>query len=47
MPHYVSYDFNDLTNLFSARLDYFSDKFYLEYEQVIKSEDGITQFGSI
>ena len=23
------------------------DKFYLEYEQVIKSKDGITQFGSI
>ena len=47
MPHYISYDFNDLTNLFSARLDYFSDEFYLEYEQVIKSKDGITQFGSI
>ena len=47
MPHYVSYDFNDLTNLFSTRLDYFSDDFYFEYEQVIKSKDGITQFGSI
>ena len=47
MPHYVSYDFNDLTNLFSARLDYFSDNFYLEYEQVFKSKDGIIQFGSI
>ena len=47
MPHYVSYDFNDLTNLFSTRLDYFSDEFYFEVEQVIKSKDGITQFGSI
>ena len=47
MPHYISYDFNDLTNLFSTRLDYFSDDFYFEYEQVIKSKDGITQFGSI
>ena len=47
MPHYVSYDFNDLTNLFSSRLDYFSDEFYFEIEQVIKSKDGITQFGSI
>ena len=47
MPHYVSYDFNDLTNLFSTRLDYFSDEFYFEFEQVIKSKDGIPQFGSI
>ncbi len=43
----IAYDFNDLTSLFSTRLDYFSDQFYFEYEQVIKSKDGITQFGII
>ena len=33
-PHYVSYPFEDLTNSFSARIDYNSDNFYLNYEYV-------------
>ena len=43
----VDYDFNELTNLFSTRLDYFSDSFYMNYEFVGKSKDGIVQFGKI
>ena len=46
-PHYISYDFNDLTNLFSTRLDYYTNEFYLEFEQVLKSKDGIIQAGLI
>ena len=46
-PHYISYDFNDLTNLFSTRLDYYTSEFYLEFEQVLKSKDGIMQAGLI
>ena len=45
--NYIEYDFNDLTNLFSTRLDYYTNEFYLEYEQVIKSKDGIIQAGLI
>ena len=43
----VGYEFNDLTNLFSGRIDYVKDTFYFGYEQIYKSEDGITQFGLI
>ena len=43
----VDYDFNELTNLFSTRLDYFSDSFYMNYEYIGKSKDGIVQFGKI
>ena len=43
----VDYDFNELTNLFSTRLDYFSDSFYMNYEFIGKSKDGIVQFGKI
>ena len=46
-PHYIIYDFNDLTNLFSTRLDYYTNEFYLEFEQVLKSKDGIIQAGLI
>ena len=46
-PNYISYVFNDLTNLFSTRLDYYTNEFYLEFEQVLKSKDGIIQAGLI
>ena len=43
----VGYEFNDLTNLFSGRMDYAKNDFYFAYEQIYKTEDGITQFGLI
>jgi|TARA_B100001094_G_scaffold107903_1_gene103887 hypothetical protein len=43
----VGYDFNDLTNLFSARIDYEKNDFYIGYEQIHKTKDGIAQFGLI
>ena len=43
----VGYEFNDLTSLFSARIDYVKNDFYFGYEQILKSEDGVTQFGLI
>ena len=46
-PHYVSYSFEDLTNSFSARIDYNSDNFYANYEYAHKSEDGVVKFEGI
>ena len=43
----VTYDFGDFTNLFSSRLDYYSDSFYMNYEYISKSKDGIVQFGNV
>lgn len=43
----IVYDFNDLTNLFSTRLDYNSNSLYLNYEYISKSKDGIVQFGEV
>ena len=46
-PHYVSYPFDDLTNSFSARVDYNTDSFYLNYEYAYKSEDGVVKFNTV
>ena len=46
-PHYISYPFDDLTNSFSARVDYNSDNFYLNYEYAHKSEDGVVKFNVV
>ena len=46
-PHYVSYPFDDLTNSFSARIDYNTDSFYLNYEYAYKSEDGVVKFNTV
>ena len=43
----ITYDFGDFTNLFSSRLDYYSDSFYMNYEYISKSKDGIVQFGNV
>ena len=43
----ITYDFGDFTNLFSSRLDYNSDSFYMNYEYISKSKDGIVQFGNV
>tara|TARA_Y100000748_G_scaffold54650_1_gene43000 strand:+ start:60 stop:1718 length:1659 start_codon:yes stop_codon:yes gene_type:complete len=43
----VGYDFNDLTSLFSGRIDYVKNDFYLSYEQIYKSKDGVALQGAI
>ena len=43
----VAYEFDDLTSLYSGRIDYVKNDFYFGYEQVHKSNDGIVQFGLI
>jgi hypothetical protein len=43
----IAYDFGDFTNLFSSRLDYNSNSFYMNYEYISKSKDGIVQFGKV
>ena len=43
----INYDFDDLTNLFSGRIDYLKSDFYLSYEQVFKSKDGVILMGNI
>lgn len=43
----ITYDFGDFTNLFSSRLNYNSDSFYMNYEYISKSKDGIVQFGNV
>ena len=43
----IEYSFNNLTSAISARVDYNSESFYINYEHVSKSKDGIVQFGSV
>ena len=43
----IEYSFNNLTSAVSARVDYNSESFYINYEHVSKSKDGIVQFGSV